>query len=77
MKKIVKKNYWKPIGKIWTVDDILENSITAMLNFLSFDNSMVTVLAFRKYIVKNLGVRDQDTSATNPQMVQQHTNRSI
>lgn len=53
------------------MDYILENSTVSMLNFLSFDNStMVTVLVFRKYILKNLGVRE-DVSATYSQMVQQ------
>lgn len=43
---------------------VLENSTVSMLNFLSFENSTYGYFP-KKYILKNLGVRYQDTSQTN------------
>lgn len=42
---------------------ILENSTISMVNFQSLDNSTrVNALVFRKYTLKNLGVRNLDIS---------------
>lgn len=45
------------------MDNILENSTIAIVNFQSLDNSTtVNALVFRKYTLKNLGVRNLDIS---------------